>query len=368
VLAVGLMSGTSMDGVDAALIRTDGEQIVERLAFTGAAYDEAFRTELRAAMATALGLDRPQPQPLIDAVARDLTLRHAAAVAGVLARAGVSANDVAAIGFHGQTVAHRPERGWTWQIGDAPLLAQLTGIAVVSDFRSADVAAGGQGAPLAPAYHRALVAPLLAEGPIAVLNLGGVGNITWFDRDTPSDLWGSFDTGPGNALIDDWVRAEGGLSHDAGGGIAATGSVHDDVLTSMLDLDWFDAPPPKSLDRADFSTGAARGLSLADGAATLTAFTAATVAEALRHVPVRPRRLLVTGGGRHNMTLMRMLAERTGVPTLPVETAGWNGDALEAEAFGYLAVRSRRGLALSYPQTTGVRVAQPGGVLTPLPT
>ena len=334
--------------------------VVERLAFAGLAYDEPFRAELRAAMAAALTLDRPGPHPLIDAVARELTLRHAAAVGAVLAEARVAASAVALVGFHGQTVAHRPERGWTWQIGDAALLAQLTGIAVVSDFRSADVAAGGQGAPLAPAYHRALVAPLLSEGPVAVLNLGGVGNMTWFGGGD----WGSFDTGPGNALIDDWVRAVGDLSHDAGGRLAGTGSVHDDVLTNMLDLAWFDAPPPKSLDRADFSTGAVRGLSLADGAATLTAFTAATVAEALRHVPVRPERLLVTGGGRHNMTLMRMLAERTGAPALPVEAVGWDGDALEAEAFGYLAVRAMRGLALSFPQTTGVREPITGGVFT----
>lgn len=352
-----------MDGVDAALIRTDGETIVERLAFAEASYDEPFRAELRAAMSAALQLDRPGSHALIDAVARELTLRHAAGVASVLDLAGIAASEVSVIGFHGQTVAHRPERGWTWQIGDAGLLAQLTCIAVVSDFRSADVAAGGQGAPLAPAYHRALIAPLLTGGPVAVLNLGGVGNITWFSGRKDED-WGSFDTGPGNALIDDWVRAEGGLSHDVGGSLAATGSIHEDVLTNMLDLDWFDASPPKSLDRADFSTGAVRGLSLADGAATLTAFTAAAVAEALRHVPVRPLRLLVTGGGRHNVTLMRMIAERTGSPALPVEAVGWDGDALEAEAFGYLATRAMRGLALSYPQTTGVPEAITGGAFT----
>ena len=360
LLAVGLMSGTSMDGIDAALIRTDGLDRVERLAFVGIAYDEAFRADLRAAMATALAMRRPGPHDLIDRVARELTLRHAAAVKALLKAAKLDAAAVAVAGFHGQTVAHRPERGWTWQAGDGALLAQETGIAVVSDFRSADVAAGGQGAPLAPAYHRALVAPLLAEGSVAVLNLGGVGNITWFG----DDGWGSFDTGPANALIDDWVRAEGGLSHDAGGALAGTGSVHDDVLTNMLDLEWFDLAPPKSLDRADFSIGAVRGLSLADGAATLTAFTAATVAEALRHVPVRPGRLLVTGGGRHNGTLMRMLTARTNIPALPVETVGWDGDALEAEAFAYLAVRTLKRLPISFPQTTGVAVPMLGGMLS----
>lgn len=360
LLAVGLMSGTSMDGIDAALIRTDGLAAVERLGFHSVPYDEAFRSRLRAAMAAALAMARPGFDVVIDAVERELTVRHAAAVGELLAATGTDAATVEVIGFHGQTVAHRPERGWTWQVGDGGLLAQLAGIPVISDFRSADVAAGGQGAPLAPAYHRALVTPLLAGGPVAVLNLGGVGNITWF----AGDEWGSFDTGPANALIDDWVRAEGGLSHDAGGGIAGTGTVHDDVLTSMLDLEWFDLAPPKSLDRADFSIAAARGLSLADGAATLTAFTAATVAEALRHVPARLRQLLVTGGGRHNATLMRMLAKRTGVEVHGVETVGWDGDALEAEAFAYLAVRSLKALPISFPQTTGVRQPTCGGVVS----
>ena len=367
-LAIGLMSGTSMDGIDAALIRTDGVAAVERLAFDFTPYGEAMRTRLRGAIAAALGMERPGADPEIDAVARDLTLAHAVAVRELLAKTGVASAGIDVIGFHGQTIAHRPERGWTWQIGDGALLAQATGIAVVNDFRAADVAAGGQGAPLAPAYHRALVAPLLKDGPVAVLNLGGVGNITWFGgdewaRSADADNWGSFDTGPANALIDDWVRAEGGLSHDAGGALAAAGSVHEDVLGTMLDLDWFDLVPPKSLDRHDFSIGPVRGLSLADGAATLTAFTAETVRLALRHVPVALTRLLVTGGGRHNAALMAMLGARTGVAALPVEAAGWDGDALEAEAFGYMAVRALKGLPISWPQTTGVREAMCGGVV-----
>jgi anhydro-N-acetylmuramic acid kinase len=363
MLALGLMSGTSMDGIDAALIETDGAAAVRRIAFACVPYDEPFRARLRAACAAALVLDRPGPHPLIDAVAAELTDRHAAAVAALLAEAGVAAAAVDVVGFHGQTVAHRPDRGWTWQIGDGARLADLIGITTVSDFRSADVAAGGQGAPLAPGYHRALVAGLGPE-PVAVLNLGGVGNITWFGAGSDdARRWGSFDTGPGNALIDDWVRAETGASHDAGGALAASGSVHEQVVDAMLDLPWFDKTGPKSLDRNDFSLGAARGLSAADGAATLTAFTAATVAEGLRHVAERPARLLVTGGGRHNATLMAILAERTGVPVAPVEAVGWNGDALEAEAFGYLAVRVLAGKATSWPTTTGVRQATVGGRL-----
>ena len=357
MLAVGLMSGTSMDGIDAALIETDGEIVVRRIAFSGTAYDEAVRDRLRAACAAALAMERPGPEPVIDAAARDLTLAHAAAVNGLLAEAGVAPSAVTVVGFHGQTVAHRPDRGWTWQIGDGALLRQLTGVQVVNDFRSADVAAGGQGAPLAPGYHRALAASV--ERPLAVLNLGGVGNITWLGDDD----WLSFDTGPANALIDDWVRAEAGLSHDAGGASAASGSVHADVLDSLLDNPWFDLAPPKSLDRADFSAQSARGLSLADGAATLTAFTAATVALALRHVPQATRRLLVTGGGRHNATLMRMLTEHCGIPAQPVEAVGWDGDAMEAEAFAWLAVRRLKNLPTSWPETTGVPRPISGGVI-----
>ncbi|MGL4541670.1 MAG: anhydro-N-acetylmuramic acid kinase [Polymorphobacter sp.] len=359
MLAVGLMSGTSMDGIDAALVRTDGHDQVEPLAFHSLPYDEPMRARLRAAIRAALTMERPGPHPEIDAVARDLTLAHAVAVKALLTLAGVAAADIALVGFHGQTIAHRPDRRWTWQIGDGALLAQETAITVVHDFRSADVDSGGQGAPLAPAYHRALVSGFRAQGPVAVLNLGGVGNITWFD----SADWGSFDTGPGNALIDDWVRAEAGLSHDAGGALAASGSVHEQVVAAMADLPWFDLAPPKSLDRHDFSLGAARGLSVADGAATLTAFTAETVALALRHVPARPLQLLVCGGGRHNATLMAMIAARSGVPTLPVEAAGWDGDAIEAQAFAYLGVRTLKALPISFPQTTGVAVPMTGGAI-----
>ncbi len=373
MLALGLMSGTSMDGIDAALIDTDGDAAVRRIAFATTPYDSVFRDRLRAAMTAALAMTVPGPDPLIDAVAEELTVRHAAAVMDLLRDAGVASGEVGVVGFHGQTVAHRPDRRWTWQVGDGARLAALVGVTTVSDFRSDDVAAGGHGAPLAPGYHRALVAGL-GPDPVAVLNLGGVGNITWFGRGSSlgsadggsgdDRAWGSFDTGPGNALIDDWVRAATGRSHDDGGALAATGIVHTQVVDAMLDLPWFDAPGPKSLDRADFGLGAVRGLSLTDGAATLTAFTAATVAQALTHVAERPARLLVTGGGRHNATLMAMLSARTGIAVAPVEAVGWNGDALEAEAFAYLAVRVQAGKPTSWPETTGVRQATSGGVVS----
>ena len=356
-LALGLMSGTSMDGIDAALIETDGEGHVVPRGFLFTAYEPDFRQRLRAACARALEIPRPARDPLIDAVEQELTGLHAIAVHRLLGATGTARDDVAVIGFHGQTVAHRPDRLWTWQIGDGAGLKAATRIPVAHDFRSADVAAGGQGAPLAPGYHRARSAAL--GRPLGVLNLGGVGNLTWFAGD---GRWGSFDTGPGNALIDDWVRTHTGRPFDEGGRVAAGGTVHDNVLHSLADNPWFDAPPPKSLDRNAWDIGACRGLSPGDGAATLTAFTAETVRLALGHVPPIGR-LLITGGGRHNPVLMAEIARRCGVPAEPVEAVGWHGDALEAEAFAWLAVRVLDGKPLSWPETTGVPQAMPGGRL-----
>jgi anhydro-N-acetylmuramic acid kinase len=360
-LVVGLMSGTSVDAVDAALIETDGEMFVRAVAFVDRPYSDAERAVIRAAAGVALGMAAPGADARIADAARVLTLAHAEAVAAL------PGSDAATlIGFHGQTVAHRPPSSghgspFTWQIGDAGLLAQLTGRPVVHDFRSADVAAGGEGAPLAPGFHRALASGLPSglDSPLGVLNLGGVGNLTWF----AGERWGAFDTGPGNSLIDDWVAQHGGGRFDAGGAMAARGTVREDVLTAMADLGFFDATGPKSLDRDDFSIAGARGLSAEDGAATLTAFTAETVRLALAGLPVRLERLLVTGGGRHNPTLMAMIAGRTGVPAAPVEAVGWQGDALEAQAFGWLAVRHLKGLPLSWPETTGVPTPIPGGRL-----
>jgi anhydro-N-acetylmuramic acid kinase len=229
----------------------------------------------------------------------------------------------------------------------------------VHDFRSADVAAGGHGAPFVPVYHAALVAHL--PKPLAVLNLGGVANVTWIGEAADDML--AFDTGPANALIDDWMHAHTGKAFDKDGATAATGYVHKDVLTAMLDNPWFDATPPKSLDRSDFSNAAARGLSVADGAATLTAFTAETVALAREHMAAPPVMWLVAGGGRLNATLMDMLRARLGVPVQSVDAYGMDGDAVEGQAFAYMAVRSMKGLPLSFPGTTGVTEPQTGGVL-----
>ncbi|TXC70097.1 anhydro-N-acetylmuramic acid kinase [Sphingomonas ginsenosidivorax] len=374
MLAIGLMSGTSLDGIDAALIETDGVAEVRAIAFRGEAWSDAARAELAEATRMALTFERPRASPPIVVAGELVTRAHVFAVHKLLADAGVRAEDVGVIGFHGQTIAHRPDRGWTWQIGDGAAMARATGIATVSDFRSADVAAGGHGAPLLPVYHAALAGAL--DGPIAVLNLGGVANITFIPAqpdhlshemspetlDTTGGLV-AFDTGPANGLIDSWVEQEIGARYDAGGALAASGRVDEAVLTAMLDHPFFDAPAPKSLDRNDFTIQPARGLSSADGAATLTAFTAASVAEALKHLPARPKRLLVAGGGRLNPTLLGMIGAWTGLVPEPTDTLGWNGDALEAEGFAYMAVRTLKGLPISFPGTTGVPRAMAGGVV-----
>jgi anhydro-N-acetylmuramic acid kinase len=238
-------------------------------------------------------------------------------------------------------------------------MARALGIRVVNDLRAADVAAGGEGAPLLPVYHRALTAGM--ERPVAVLNLGGVANITWLG--SGEDELIAFDTGPANGLIDDWMLAETGSPYDAGGAFAARGTADRSVLGAMLGNPWFDAPPPKSLDRADFTIAPARGLSAADGAATLTAFTAETVALAMRHLPEPPKRLIVAGGGRHNPTLMKMIATATKISAEPIEALGWNGDATEAQGFAYMAVRSLKGQPISFPGTTGVATPMTGGVV-----
>lgn len=351
--AIGLMSGTSLDGVDAAAIRTDGIDRVEALGWLTCPYPDAFRQPLRAC------LGKPTaPDPIVQA----LTDHHVDAVAALLDQLGLINRDVHVVGFHGQTLLHRPEQRVTVQIGDAARLAAKTGIDVVAEFRQADVASGGQGAPFAPLYHRALARDL--PRPLAVLNLGGVGNVTWIDQE---DSILAFDTGPANAMMDDLVLAATGARFDRDGRLARSGMVDQGRLAGWLAHPFFDAPPPKSLDRDDFVQVSTAGLSAADGLATLAAFTVAAVERAVAHFPAPPVRWLVTGGGRHNGFLMSLLAERLGVPVAPVEAAGWRGDSLEAEAFAYLAVRSLNDLPLSVPGTTGVPAPCRGGRLFPAP-
>ena len=349
---IGLMSGTSLDGVDAAWLSTDGERIGEFGPTLTLPYDDRLRVDLRRILDRAPNL-APDDRRLLSATAR-LTEYHVRAVAALGRQADL-------IGFHGQTILHQPDRQRTWQIGDAQELAWRTGVAVAWDFRSADVAAGGQGAPLAPVYHAALAHGMAT--PLAVLNIGGVANVTWIGGN--GNLV-AFDTGPGNGPLDDWIARHVGTAFDRDGAIARSGQVVEAVLDRLLADPYFAKPPPKSLDRLDFAAALAAsgldGLSPPDGAATLVAFTAAAVAVA--PLPAPPLRWLVTGGGRHNPAVMAALRDRVQAPVDPVEAVGWDGDAIEAQCFGFLAARTQAGLPISFPGTTGVARPLPGGRMT----
>jgi anhydro-N-acetylmuramic acid kinase len=358
LVAVGLMSGTSMDGIDAALLWTDGIATVKRGAALTVPYRPALRRRLQRVVA-----NRGEDSRDTEAVERDITLAHVEAVERLLVAASLPASAIDVLGFHGQTVFHNPAERLTRQIGDAALLARRTGIGVVGQFRVADVQAGGQGAPLVPLYHAALASTL--ERPLAVLNIGGVANVTWMGAAEGDIL--AFDCGPGNALIDDFVSARTGNPYDASGMLSLSGTVNEAVLEQLLDNPYFDLPPPKSLDRNAFDGSGVAGLSVADGAATLAAFTVQAAARSILKLG-NPKQLLVCGGGRLNRGLMAGLAAALpGTDVAPVEKVGWRGDALEAEAFAYLAVRSLKGLPLSLPSTTGVPRPTPGGVFTLAP-
>jgi anhydro-N-acetylmuramic acid kinase len=364
VLAIGLMSGTSQDGVDVALIDTDGERIAQFGATACRPYTKDERTLLRRATAAAVNMTERSARPDIVAEAEALVNdAHAEAVQSFLANNSLPPESVGAVGFHGQTLLHRPERGLTVQIGDGQALAARLGIPVVYDFRAADVAAGGQGAPLAPIYHRALVRRLRSEPPTAVLNVGGVANVTYIDGD---DLI-ACDTGPGNALLDDFLRLRTGHPLDTDGHKAAAGRVDEAMIARLMSHPFFAAPPPKSLDRNEFRGWVGDtldGIGVEDGAATLTALTAAAVARIVPLLPQAPKTWIVAGGGARNPTLMRMLAERLAPSHIEgAHAVGWSIDSLEAQAFAYLAVRSLRGLPLTFPGTTGVPRPLTGGVL-----
>jgi anhydro-N-acetylmuramic acid kinase len=355
---IGLMSGTSLDGVDAAWLETDGQRVTAAGPTLTIPYDDALRRDLRAMLELAPGLADGDAR--LARVVAQLTDYHIQAVKALELPADL-------IGFHGQTILHQPDRRRTWQVGDAARLARETGLPVAYDFRSADVAAGGEGAPLAPVYHAALARDL--DRPLAVLNIGGVANVTWIGEETDERANGqeagliAFDTGPGNGPLDDWVTRHTGQAFDRGGALAQSGTVDTDVLSRLMAHSYFARPAPKSLDRLDFSralaTSGLDALTAADGAATLVAFTVASIAAA--KFPMPPRRWLVTGGGRHNPSIMVALRTALGVPVEPVESVGWNGDALEAQCFGFLAARVARGLPLSFRGTTGVPGPTLGG-------
>ncbi|MEN0654156.1 MULTISPECIES: anhydro-N-acetylmuramic acid kinase [Hyphobacterium] len=359
---IGLMSGTSLDGVDAALIETDGESVIDFGPGLEQPYSPKERALLQAAVDAALlwKFDGDDPEEF-EAADHVLIDAHAHAVLRLIRENGLHSDDIDLIGFHGQTVLHRGPTGdapgATRQLGDGEALARRLGIDVVYDFRTMDVEAGGHGAPLAPLYHAALAERDGLDLPLAVLNLGGVANVTWLMADAPPV---AFDTGPASGLLDAWCARHSGENFDRDGLLARSGTVNARALAALLEHPFFAKAPPKSLDRWDFSLNPVEGLSPADGAATLTAFTAKTVGDAIRSMG-SPQRVLATGGGRKNPAMMDAIAEAAGCAVEPVEAAGWNGDLMEAQAFAWLAVRSVRGVPLSIPTTTGVPEPMTGG-------
>jgi anhydro-N-acetylmuramic acid kinase len=358
--AIGLMSGTSLDGIDVAVIETDGETVSSFGPSHTQPYSGEERELLRRALADAAGLhDRHARPGVLAAAERMVTDRHGAAAEAFLAEHRI--RDVDVVGFHGQTVLHRPQQKMTVQIGDAAALAKAIHIPVMHDFRAADVAAGGQGAPFVPVYHRALAESLEREGPLVVLNIGGVSNITYIDG---ADTLIACDTGPGNALLDDYMFRTMGQPLDCEGRLAAEGVVDVAWVVRALEHPFFMLPPPKSLDRNDFAGLKLRDMPPADGAATLTAFTAEAIARITPQLPKAPTSWIVAGGGARNLTMMRMLRERLAPVTVEAADAlGWSADAIEAQAFGFLAARGLKGLPLSYPATTGVPMPMTGGVI-----
>jgi len=361
--ALGLMSGTSLDGVDVALLATDGERIAELGPARTFPYAEADRQVFREAFREAMSLRDRESRPGVLREAETLvTRRHAEAIEDFLDGLVIAARDVDLIGFHGQTVFHDPTSGLTVQLGDGQALADRTRIPVAWDFRAADVAAGGQGAPLAPVFHRALAEKAGLQSPVVLLNVGGVANVTYVG---PEGSLIAFDTGPGNSLLDDWTLARTGKPFDADGRLAAAGTVSNHHLEALFRHPYFAAPPPKSLDRSAFSLAPLADLSDADGAATLLHFSARSIAAALKHLPRPPRAWYVCGGGRHNTELMRVLAPLLGDASCePLEALGFDGDATEAQAFAFLAVRAADAKPITFPLTTGAPEPLCGGVLS----
>ena len=365
---LGFMSGTSLDAVDMAVLETDGEAIQG----FGPAGERKLTAKTRAvvlqATEAAKSWTRGTSEPAVFAeAARAVAEEHLAAAREFMAAHGIKTTDLDLVGFHGQTVLHeRPSSdriGRTVQLGDGALLAKGLGLPVAFDFRTADVAAGGEGAPLAPIYHAARARVSGLEPPLAVLNLGGVANITLIPEDTKGEAGEmlAYDTGPANGMIDLWVQAKTDLRFDPDGRFAQSGKVDEGVLGELLRHPYFAAQPPKSLDRYDFSMASVQPLSLEDGAATLTAFTAETVALAIRNAAMPPKVLIASGGGRLNPVLMQAITKRAGVAVTTAEALGWRGDSIEAEAFAYLAARTRLGLPISFPGTTGVKQPMAGG-------
>lgn len=343
---IGVMCGTSMDAIDLALVNTNGREVCELLDFKSFDNDDSYKDAVRKVFT------RTEVDDDVTYAEKTVTEAHIKAIKATGWQADL-------IGFHGQSITHKPEEGFTWQIGNSQNLANEVGIDVVADLRMADVKAGGQGAPLMPICHRAFLPS--NERPVAILNMGGVSNITWIGKGENDILAG--DVGPANALIDDYMKEKLGKSLDEDGKLAVSGVVNQNLINQWLSAEFFSKPIPKSLDRNPWNVEAAYDLSLEDGAATITAFTIQSIIKSFEQFPEVPKTLYVAGGGRHNAHIMRSLSEALPCDVQMAEKLGWNGDALEAQGFAYLAVRSLKGLSLTLPTTTGVPEPMTGGKL-----
>ena len=363
--SIGLMSGTSLDGVDVAMLKTDGMDHAEPGPVLHYPYPRDVKIWVQRAIRAALeGRDGAEE---IAKATNHVTTAHIHAVRKLMEKNHLSREEVDVVGFHGQTILHRPaldsaSQGRTWQIGAGRVLSDELRLDVVNEFRTADVANGGEGAPFAPVYHAMLVRAMQPDHPVCVLNLGGVANITWLPASGDEREMIAFDCGPGNGLVDEWVELMTGEAMDRDGALAVAGTVHEETVRLMALAPYLKRKPPKSLDRYDFKIDPVKKLGVKDGAATLTAFTAACVEKSVALLPTPPGEWIVVGGGRHNPALMHELEERLNAPVRKAEEKGWRGDDLEAECFAYLAVRSLKGLPLSFPKTTRIPHPLSGGV------
>ncbi|EFL90120.1 anhydro-N-acetylmuramic acid kinase [Ahrensia sp. R2A130] len=361
--AIGLMSGTSMDGIDAALVRTDGRNAVQMGVAIERPYSPATRKRIEAALEDAKVIQHRDERPAVIAELEvELTELHVDATFHLLEKAKLHPSEVDLLGFHGQTVLHRPDVALTVQIGDGQALADVTGIDTVFDMRAADMESGGQGAPLVPVFHQALAFGLKLDEPVAFVNIGGISNISYVDGD---DLI-AFDCGPGNALIDQWVHNGAGVPFDQGGAIASEGGVVASVVERYMASPYFELDSPKSLDRLDFAALETSAAGLHDGARTLAHVTAKAIYRSVDHLPKRPKTWILCGGGRLNPSIvgdLSAMADHDGATVQLADKLGLDGDMLEAQAFAYLAVRSVEGLPLTFPETTGCAEPTTGGVL-----
>ncbi|MGY8985910.1 MAG: anhydro-N-acetylmuramic acid kinase [Sphingomonadales bacterium] len=359
-MAVGLMSGTSLDGIDAALIETDGVKYVRHISNYFLPYPKDLRSNIKEAIFLAKSIRNKNVKcPHIISLEKEITLLHAEATNNLLLFANLKPKNIDIVGFHGQTISHDPVNKFTWQIGDGAQLAILIGIEVVNKFRDRDVKFGGQGAPLVPLYHLALFNTKEIKRPVVILNIGGVSNLTYIGQGIGNLI--GFDTGPGNALIDDWVMKHFNKPYDESGIIAASGKVDTKLLAELMENAFFQRTPPKALDRDSFDINCFSHLTPKDGAATLTEFTVEAIKASALHLPELPMKWFVTGGGRHNSYLMQCLKNTLGAEVININDIGFDGDILEAEAFAYLAVRAKKNLPLTFPELTGVDKPRSGG-------